>query len=118
MTELHESKKTVDFSGIGEMQDRTLAAAVNNNLPWLDSDYVYLADNMFDRSIEEIAEHLGRSAYSIATVLSKNETFINLREAHGTRVANHTVGTSTKQQEGRDNRLITSDANLLFNFGD
>lgn len=113
--------RLIDFSDMAGMQDRTVAFAVNNNKPWTNEDYAYLAANMFDQSIEQLAKHLGRTASAVWTVFTKDEDFLNIREANGAVIRERNVGPrdSEKPEEGnRDNRIITSDANILFNFGD
>lgn len=109
--------RAIDFSDLGGMQDRTVATAINHHAEWSNEDVAYLAANMFDKSIEELAKHLGRTAVAVATVFNKDPEFITIREENGATVHNrHRTGVN--KIEGRDNRIVTSDCDLLFNFGD
>lgn len=110
--------RTIDFSDLGGMQDRTAAYAINNHKEWSNEDIAYLAANMFDMSIEALAKHLGRTAVAVATVFNKDPDFIAIREENGATIHGRNGGSTTTKPEGRDNRIVTSDCDLLFNFGD
>lgn len=112
-----EMTRLIDFSDLAGMQDRSLPFAINNHKSWTNEEYAYLAANMFDLSIEQLAKHLGRTASSVWSVFSKDADFIAIREENGA-VIHERNGGSTTKLESRDNRIVTSDCDLLFNFGD
>lgn len=111
-------KRLIDFSDLDGMQDRSLAFALNNHKAWANEEYAYLAANMFDLSIEQLAKHLGRTASSVATVFNKDEAFIEIREANGAVISLRNRSGVDEVVNGRDNRVVTSDVDILFNFSD
>lgn len=110
--------KKIDFSELGLRQDRTLATAVNTGQVWTEADRQFLRDNMFELTIDQLAFGLGRTAFAIETILTKDAEFLNLREEAGDVPGTRNSSPKAKVNEGRDYRVISSDADVLFNFDD
>lgn len=108
-----ENKK-IDFSKMTEAQANTKAAAVNTGLEWSVEEHEFLKNYMFTESIENLALYLGRTAYSIETVFSKNPEFLELRRAHG-----DTPEMKTRLKKVEEKQyFVSTDADVLFGTGD
>lgn len=104
----------IDFSKMSEAQANTKATAVNTGSEWTTADRNFLKEYMFEFSIEELATTLGRTAYSVETVLSKDPEFLELRRKNGDTPE---MRTRLKKVEEKQ-YFVSSDVDVLFGTGD
>jgi hypothetical protein len=108
------TNKKVSFAKMAEAQAETKAAATETGLVWTDDEREVLKEFMFTASIKEIALALGRTAYAVETILTKDPEFLEIRRKNG-----DTPEMKTRLKKVEEKQyFVSSDVDTLFGTGD
>jgi hypothetical protein len=104
----------VSFAKMQEAQANTKATATNKGTEWSADEREFLKEFMFAASIEDIAITLGRTAYAVETILTKDPEFLEIRRKNGDTPE---MRTRLKKVEEKQ-YFVSSDTDVLFGTGD
>lgn len=108
------NKQKIDFSKMSEAQANTEASAIVSGMTWSTADREYLKEWMYKASIEEIALALGRTAYSVETMLCKDPEFLAIRKENGDVPSTRVYEKKVEEKQ----YFVSSDLDVLFGAGD
>lgn len=97
-----------------EAQANTKGSATEAGLPWTSDEREVLKEFMFTASIEEIALALGRTAYAVETILTKDPEFLEIRRKNGDTPELRTRLAKVEEKQ----YFVSTDADVLFGTGD
>lgn len=104
----------VSFAKMAEAQAATKDVAMETGLPWTNDEREIVKEFMFTASITEIALALGRTAYAVETILTKDPEFLEIRRKNGDTPE---LRTRLKKVEEKQ-YFVSSDTDVLFGTGD
>ena len=99
---------------MSEAQANTKAFAAAQGTVWSKEEREFVKEHMFTASIEEIAFALGRTAYAVETILTKDPEFLEIRKKNGDVPE---VKVQVKKTEEKQ-YFVSSDIDTLFGTGD
>jgi hypothetical protein len=108
------TNKKVSFAKMAEAQAETKATATENGLSWTNDEREVLKEFMFTASFKEIALALGRNAYAVETILTKDPEFLELRRKNGDVPETKVQIKKTEEKQ----YFVSSDVDTLFGTGD